>query len=101
MSLYTNNFIVLEKPTERVVIDLCLGVTVREQRGTIISNRVKNPTTYPTTISLFQKRPISISRKSVIAMLSKKSNNTQIHPTTFRKIQQQNPTTFLVLVIKD
>jgi hypothetical protein len=47
--------------TERVAVDLCLGGTVREQRGAIIRNLFKNPTTYP---------------------------------TTFIKIQQQNPTTF-------
>tara|TARA_B100000214_G_scaffold16629_1_gene11338 strand:- start:587 stop:820 length:234 start_codon:yes stop_codon:yes gene_type:complete len=40
------------KNEERVPIDLCLGGTIREQRGKIIRKRVKNPTIYTTTFSL-------------------------------------------------
>ena len=49
--------IILEKSmkAERVVVDLCLGGTVREQRGKIIPKWVKNPTTYPTTPRFIQQ----------------------------------------------
>ena len=43
------------KNAERVDFDLRLKTPVREQRGTIIPNWVKNPTTYPTTFLLTHK----------------------------------------------
>jgi len=46
----------VEIETERVRVDLDLGRQVREQRGTIIRNRVKNPTTNPTTFSATHKK---------------------------------------------
>ena len=46
------------KNAERVAIVLCSGRTVREKRGTIISNQFLYPTTYPTTFLVNQKRSI-------------------------------------------
>ena len=85
------------KNTERVSVNFRLKTPVREQRGTIIPNWFINPTTNPTTFYICKSIPFSINRNAVIAYLSKRSNNTRIYQTTFLKIQQQNPTTFLVL----
>ena len=53
----------------------CLGGKIREQKGTISRDRIKNPKTYTTTLSFSHK---GISRSGEIALMTivlKKSNN--------------------------